>query len=260
MPRLVMRGREAVGRSGKLPLLTARRACQAAGLAAAVLIGPGCTSMCQWVRSGFKVGPNYCPPQAPVADDWVARDQQSVFAAPAEDHAWWTVFRDPTLDGLIDTAYQQNLDLAAATARIMEARARRSIAVGNLFPQSQQAIAAYAHGQVSQNLGIPTPSSVNFWADGFNASWELDFWGRLRRNIEASNANLDAAVEAYGNSLVMLLSEVATNYVQLRTFEQRLAFARENVEIQRKSLELVQLRHDVGTVTALDLHQAKASL
>jgi NodT family efflux transporter outer membrane factor (OMF) lipoprotein len=255
-----MRGREAVRRSGGLALYAARRACQAAALATAVVIGPGCTSMCQWVRSGFKVGPNYCPPTAPVAEDWVARDEQSVSWAPAEDHAWWTVFRDPALNGLIDTAYQQNLDLAAATARIMEARARRSIAIGNLFPQSQQALVAYAHGQVSQNLGIPTPSSVNFWADGFNASWELDFWGRLRRNIEASNANLDAAVEGYGNSLVMLLSEVATNYVQLRTYEQRLAFARQNVEIQAKSLELVRVRREFGTATDLDLHQARASL
>jgi NodT family efflux transporter outer membrane factor (OMF) lipoprotein len=256
-----MRGSEGVDWRGvPAPIAAGRHACGAATLAAALLIAPGCTSFGQWVRNGFKVGPNYCPPAAPVADEWVERDPQSVSPAAPADHAWWTVFNDPALNGLIDSAYQQNLDLSAAAARILEARARRSIAIGNLFPQSQQALVTYAHGQISRNLGIQAPSSVNFWADGFNASWELDFWGRLRRNIEASNANLDASVENYGNALVMLLSEVATNYVQLRTFEQRLAYARENVEIQGKSLELVQIRRDVGTVTDLDLFQARASL
>jgi len=212
------------------------------------------------MHNGFKVGPNYCPPTAPTADQWVDEGHPAVNSA-ATDYAWWTVFKDPTLNTLIDTAYAQNLDLRAATARIIEARARRRIAVGNLFPQSQQAILAYAHGQTpGRTSGLPFGSAINFWADGFNASWELDFWGRLRRNIEAADANIDVALEGYGNSLVMLLSEVATNYVQLRTFEQRLIYARENVEIQAKSLELVQIRYEAGTVTELDLRQARASL
>jgi NodT family efflux transporter outer membrane factor (OMF) lipoprotein len=224
------------------------------------LIAPGCSGLRHWLHNGFKVGPNYCPPQAPLAADWVEQADSIVVAAPPEDYGWWTVFHDPVLDSLIETAYRQNLDLAAAVTRIMEARARRSIAIGNLFPQSQTALATYAHGQISRNLGLPFPGALNVWADGFNATWELDLWGRLRRNIEASNANLDAAVEGYGNSVVMLLSEVATNYVQLRTFEQRLTFAHENAAIQAKSLELVQIRFDLGTASELDVHQAKASL
>ncbi len=229
-------------------------------LASICLIASGCSGLSHWLHNGFKVGPNYCPPQAPIAEAWVEQNGSNVVSAPPEDYAWWTVFNDQVLDSLIETAYRQNLDLAASVTRITEARARRSIAIGNLLPQSQTALATYAHGQISRNLGLPLPGALNVWADGFNATWELDLWGRLRRNIEASNANLDAAVEGYGNALVMLLSEVATNYVQLRTFEQRLAFARENADIQAKSLDLVQIRFDLGTASELDVRQAKASL
>lgn len=118
----------------------------------------------------------------------------------------------------------------------------------------------YAHAQISQNLGLPLPNTLNIWADGFNASWELDFWGRYRRAIESADANLDASTEAYGEALVMVLSEVAANYVQLRTFEQRLKFAQENVELQRKSLEIAESRFKEGTATELDVRQASANL
>ncbi len=247
-------------RIGVICVYPCRSVASAAVLALALMANCGCSGLRHWAHNGFKIGPNHCPPPAPTAEMWVEQDADHVVPAPPEDFAWWTVFNDPVLCGLIDRAYEENLDLAAAVTRIMEARARRGIAVGNLFPQSQTALATYAHGQISRNLGLPVPASFNVWADGFNASWELDLWGRLRRNIEASNANLDAAVEGYGNSLVVLLSEVATNYVQLRTFEQRLIYARENVDIQTKSLELVQVRFDLGTASELDLRQAKASL
>ena len=220
----------------------------------------GCTSLGQWVHNGFKLGPNYERPAGPVAEEWIDRADPRVKSTPAQDCAWWTVFNDPVLNRLIDTAYQQNLDLRTAGARILEARARRNIAAGNLFPQSQTAVAAYAHAQIGQNLGLPLPNTLNIWADGFNASWELDFWGRYRRLIEAADANLEASTESYGETLVMVLSEVATNYVQLRTFEQRLMYARENVEIQRKSLELAEARFAQGTASELDVRQARANL
>lgn len=231
-------------------------------IAAALVVAPiaGCTSVSEWIRNGFKVGPNYVEPCAQVAPAWIDAEDPSVISLPAQDQAWWTVFNDPSLNRLIDTAYRQNLDLQAAAARIEEARARRSIAVGNLFPQSQRALANYAHAQVTRNLGLPLPHTLDVYADGFNASWEIDFWGRYRRTIEAADANREAAIQAYGNAMVMLLSEVATSYVQLRTFEQRLAFAQENVTIQQRSTELAQARFDAGTTTELDLRQAKASL
>ncbi len=201
----------------------------------------GCaTSLRQWARNGFKVGPNYRRPPAPIAPHWIEHDNPQVRNDPPTDCGWWTVFRDPTLNALIDTAYRQNLDMRVAGTRILQARAQRNIAVGNLFPQSQSAMTAYAHGQITENLNVPLPSSINVWATGFNASWEFDFWGRYRRTVEANNADLAASIEQYGDTLVMVLSEVASTYVDLRTFEQRLEYARQNVQIQAGSLGLAQ--------------------
>jgi len=220
----------------------------------------GCTSLGQWWQNGLKVGPNYQEPGVAVASDWIDRDDPALKPGPAEDGNWWTAFNDPILNGLVDSARQQNLDLKTAGARIVEARAQRAISVGNLFPQSQRALSAYAHAQLSKNLNLPFPSSLNLWADGFNASWELDFWGRYRRTIEAADADLEAACESYGETMVMLLSEVATNYVQMRTFELRLQFARENVEIQKRSLGIAEARFAEGTSNELDMRQAKSTL
>ena len=234
----------------------------ATALAAAVLFmaASGCTGLKQWTQNGFKVGPDHTPPAASVATEWIDHSDPRIKSTPAQDCAWWTVFNDPVLNWLIDTAYHQNLDLQTAGARILEARARRNIAAGNLFPQSQTAVAGYAHAQLGKNLGLPLPNTLDIGAVGFNASWELDFWGRYRRSIEAADANLGASNESYGEALVMVLAEVATNYVQLRTFEQRLIYARENAEIQKKTLELAEARFAQGAGTELDVSQARANL
>ncbi len=220
----------------------------------------GCTSLRQWWRNGCKVGPNYARPPAPVAPSWVDSNDPRIIAERAADCSWWTVFNDATLNGFIDQARAQNLDLRAAGTRILEARAQRGIAVGNLFPQQQTALGTYAHGQITKNLGIPLPGTVSLYATGFNASWELDFWGRYRRTIEGATAEVDAAIEGYGETLVMLLSEVASNYVQMRTFEQRLAYARRNVEIQKGSTKLAEERFKNGAATELDTRQARSNL
>ncbi len=232
-------------------------------LTLAALLVAGCSNIDQWWHNGLvsKSWPAYKPlPGAPVAADWTAAAYPRIVTAPADDCAWWTVFHDPALNGLIETAYRQNLDLRIAGTRILEARAERNIAAGNLFPQSQNAVGGYAHGQVSRNLALPLPSTVNAWATGFNASWELDFWGRFRRLVEAGDATLDASVEGYHDALVLLLSEVANNYIELRTFETRLQFARRNVEIQRGSLGLAEERFKKGSATELDVSQARANL
>jgi NodT family efflux transporter outer membrane factor (OMF) lipoprotein len=245
---------------GRLRLLCARHA-----LLSIVLFASGCSTaphsnLIDWVHNGFKVGPNYCPPAAPVADNWIDSSDGRVHVDPAQDCAWWTVFNDTTLNGLVESAYRQNLKLRAAGARILESRAQRNIAVGNIFPQSQTALVDYVHAQISKNLGLPIPSPLNVWADGFNLSWEIDFWGQYRRSVEAAEADLNASTEAYGDTLVMLLSEVATNYVQLRTYDQRLTYARQNVEIQKRTLTLADARWRSGRSTELDVRQARTSL
>src|SRR5262249_34230152 len=157
-------------------------------------------------------GPNYAPAPAPVADDWIEANNPNVLNSQVQ--AWWNVFNDSTLNSLIDTAYNQNLTLRAAGIRILEARAQRGIAVGNLFPQSQQALGQYSRVGLSPTAAnnpsfigdflspqalekIPGPAQptnwYSEWAAGFNLSWELDFWGRFRRAIESANANLDVS-------------------------------------------------------------------
>ncbi len=232
------------------------------GCLLAAMIAGGCTTgPLEWFHNGFKVGPQYAEPPASVASQWIDANDQRVQCTPANDCNWWSVFADPTLDELITLAHRQNLDLQAAGTRILAARAQRGIAVGNLFPQQQSALGAYVHGQIPANSPtIPLPPIFDFWATGLNASWELDFWGRYRRTIEAASAQLDASAAGYNDTLVMLLAEVATSYVQLRTYEQRLQYARRNVEIQTGSMQLAEQRFKSGVASQLDVHQAKSNL
>ncbi|HVX63326.1 MAG TPA: efflux transporter outer membrane subunit [Pirellulales bacterium] len=248
------------------PIARVGRRCAArwrlAGIAlVALLVTGGCDSLRQWRHNGFKVGPNYHRPPAAVAADWIDSDDPRFNKQSSPDPAWWLAFNDPPLNDLIDAAYRQNLDLQTAGMRILEARAQRNIAAGNLLPQSQQALAAYAHAQIPNNLGLPLPNNTfNIWATGFNATWELDFWGRYRRQVASANAELDASVDGYNDAIVLLLAEVADSYVQFRTYQQRLAFARQNVETQRGSLRLAEERFRNGTTTQLDVQQARSNL
>jgi NodT family efflux transporter outer membrane factor (OMF) lipoprotein len=239
---------------------------RATALAMAALLAAGCTPLKGWVHNGFKVGPNFDEPYAAVATDWIDSADPRLVHGPEEDSTWWSVFQDQPLNSLIETAYHQNLDLKTAATRVLQAQAQRNIEAGNLFPQSQTAVADYAHAQISRNLNIfnnrraQLPTNFNIWATGFNASWELDIWGRIRRTIESANADRDAAVEAYHDTLVILTADVATNYIQLRTAQERMTYAERNVAIQRGSLRLAEARLRDGKATALDVMQARSSL
>jgi NodT family efflux transporter outer membrane factor (OMF) lipoprotein len=232
-----------------------------------IILAPsgGCTSFQEWVHNGFKVGPNFQEPMADVASDWIDADPHILRTPSSGQNAagdWWRVFDDPCLSQLIETAYRQNLDLKTAATRVLQAQAQRNIAVGNLFPQSQNLIGDYARAQIGNNIigGLPLPSTLNVWAVGPNASWELDFWGRLRRSIESSDASMYASVDAYRDALVTLIADVATSYVQVRTYQQRLVYARSNLAIQQGTLRLAQARLKDGKATALDVEQALVNL
>ncbi|HEV3387279.1 MAG TPA: efflux transporter outer membrane subunit [Gemmata sp.] len=232
-------------------------------LSAVAVLAAGCTTFSDYVHNGFKVGPNFEEPQAATIAAWIdAGDKRIASESPPGDD-WWNVFSDPSIPILIETAHRENLDLKTAGTRILQAQAQRNIAAGNLFPQSQNAIGDYAHVQIPNGLLGPQgglPSSFNIWAVGLNTSWELDFWGSFRRRIEASNADLGGSVEAYRDALVTLLADVVTNYVQMRTYQQRIVFARRNVEIQKGSLRLAEARLADGKATALDVKQAHSLL
>jgi NodT family efflux transporter outer membrane factor (OMF) lipoprotein len=275
-----------LARRGACRLCEHRKLCwlTVAGCLSTVLLSGGCvtTGPLDYIRNGFKVGPNYCRPPAPVADNWIEANDPQVLNQ-AINHDWWGVFNDPTLNGLIGTAYEQNLTLRVVGTRVLQARAQQAIAVGNIFPQAQQAYGQYSRIGLSRTTAnnpsflndfIP-PSTLatipaeaqptnwySDWSTGFNLSWELDFWGRFRRAIESANASLDASVENYDAALVTLLADVATNYVEFRVAQQRIKIARDNVHIQEGVLALVEQQFKVGInkVTELDVDQAKTVL
>jgi NodT family efflux transporter outer membrane factor (OMF) lipoprotein len=224
-------------------------------LVGAVLGSSGCftSGVRDWVRNGFKVGPNYCKPPAPVAAEWIQARDADVQARHIQD--WWTVFQDETLNSMIRTAYVQNPNLRVMGTRVLQARSQQAIAAGNLFSQTQQLQGMYLNGTVNAH-----PAWINLTT--FNLNWEIDVWGRIRRGIESANANLDASVENYDDALVTLLADVATNYAQYRIAQQRLKIARANVKIQEDILALVEQQEKVGIkkVTKLDVNQARTIL
>ncbi len=208
------------------------------------------------------VGPNYAPPPAPVAPSWLEADQAGIRSEAAAAERWWTVFDDPVLDRLVDLAYRQNLALQAAGLRVLQAQARRAIAIGSLFPQRQALNASYRRLQQSLNteVGSQLPRSFNSWLAGFDTVWELDLWGKFRRAVEASDADLLAAVADYDDVLVSLVAEVAATYVQIRVLDERLAVARDNVRVQQDSLGIARVRFEAGGTSELDVQQATALL
>ncbi len=224
----------------------------------------GCGSLSQWCRNGFKVGPNYCTPAAETADHWLDADNPRLKNLEGDNPRWWSVFNDPTLDYLVSTTADENLTLKTAGCRILEARAERGVATGNLLPQVQKAAGLYSRNSMGNMYPFDQLPGLSHFFDntvvGVGAAWELDFWGRFRRAIEAADANLDMQCASYNNVLVLLQAEVAANYIQMRAFEERLQLARKNVDLQKETLRIINLREKAGLVTELDVQQATYNL
>ena len=242
-------------------------------LVATVICSSGCTSVREYFHNGLKVGPNYKRPSVPVADEWIDSQSSRISTESEDCRAWWEVFNDPVLNRLVQTAYQQNITLREAGFRVAEARAQRGVVAGNLFPQTQEVIADYTRTQRSTETALfPTiPAGSPFanlaapqfsnWRIGGSLAWELDFWGRFRRAVEAADARLDSSVEEYDDALVVLIGEVAATYVDLRTIEQQIEVAQENVKLQRESTRVAQARLNAEAANSeLDTPQAKANL
>lgn len=225
-----------------------------AALAAAALLASGCV----------KVGPDYVPPDVAVAPQWIETADTQVVPREVQQ-AWWTQFNDEQLNRLVAVAYQQNLTTSAAGLRVLQARAQLGIAIGDLYPQTQQAFGALDYNRQSARAPFTQGASatlLTYWQDqiGAQVAWELDLWGRFRRAIEAADANLLASIAAYDDVLVSLVGDVATSYVQIRTLEARLQIARNNVEVQRESLDIAEARFTGGTTSERDVEQARTVL
>jgi NodT family efflux transporter outer membrane factor (OMF) lipoprotein len=230
-----------------------------------LLSSTGCTGVREYFHNGCKVGPDYCRPAAPVAAQWIDANDKRVNTGCDDLCQWWKVFNDPVLDSLICTAYHQNLTLREAGFRILQARAQLGIAKGEMFPQTQNLTGDYQRiarsRQTAGLAGLPVGAQFfNQWDYGFNLDWELDFWGRFRRAVASQEDSLDASVEDYDGVLVTLLGDVATTYTQMRTFEQRIEYAVNNVKIQQDTLDIVEARFKASTISELDVDQARSTL
>jgi multidrug efflux system outer membrane protein len=211
--------------------------------------------------TGCLVGPDYQPPQMQVPAAWTGPTGVQPTPVDVQELVhWWTTFNDPVLISLVDRAVAFNLDLKLAEARIRQARAARGIAVAGIGPTVN------ASGAAVRSLSTITTSNrtqgitSNLYQTGLDSSWELDIFGGTRRNIEAADADLQAAEEDRRDVLVTLTAEVALNYIDLRAFQQRTDIARQNLKAQEHTAELTRKRFEAGFVGRLDVANADAQV
>ncbi|WP_222434940.1 efflux transporter outer membrane subunit [Blastopirellula retiformator] len=216
------------------------------------------------LSTGCLVGPDHCDPGAPFLPHWSRPLPEGVTDEPNDSVAWWTKFNDPVLSEMMVRTAQSNLTLGQAYERIAQARARRAIARGGLFPDYYMD-SSYSRVKSSSNgspigLTFSTPA-FNYWsANLVDASWEIDVFGGVRRNLQAANADIDVSIEDHNAVLVSLQGEVGANYVQARTLQHRILIAQRNVQLQRQSLQIAETKLDAGTVSKLDVYQARSNL
>ncbi|MHB8110947.1 MAG: efflux transporter outer membrane subunit [Syntrophorhabdaceae bacterium] len=225
------------------------------GVGLAILMLAGCAT----------VGPDYVKPdiQAPGAWNSQVSTGNTAKASPAvpdsRDHLamWWTNLNDPVLVNLIDTALQNNKDLKKAQSRIREARAARGVVEAKFFP-SVNGSGSYTLARTENNGEKGTTREL--FAAGLDAGWEIDLFGGIRRENEASQATYEASQEDYHMVHVTLAAEVALNYTDVRTLQDRLAITEENLRLQSETYDLTVYRQRAGLVTQLDVDRAKTNM
>ncbi|MCJ7603129.1 MAG: efflux transporter outer membrane subunit [Desulfobulbaceae bacterium] len=214
--------------------------------------------------SACMVGPDYHPPQMETPYRWSGEARGVVADASNTVSHWWTLFCDPELNSLIDRAVLANKNLQITEARILEARARRGIVAADAWPAVDFS-GAYSRSRRSENNSAASGSSgavgaQDLFQTGFDAGWEIDIFGGVRRAVEAADAGIAVEQENRRDVLVTLLAEVARNYLELRGSQRRIVTALENIESQQQTLELTQGRFAAGLSSKLDVAQAEAQL
>jgi NodT family efflux transporter outer membrane factor (OMF) lipoprotein len=207
--------------------------------------------------AGCPITPKFVKPEVALNSGWFGSGDPRLALRPT-DRAWWKSFNDPTLDHLIEVAYQQNLPLEIAGLRIFEARAQLGLAVAKQYPTNQNPI-----GSASLNgLNSHTVSSGDIdilagnFQVGFDAMWEVDLFGKLRRGVKAAKATWFATVADYDDALVSLSAEVARTYALIRTYQVLLALAQEHVAAEEEQQHIAESRFKNGATSELDLAQA----
>lgn len=206
------------------------------------------------------VGYNYSGPKTSVPDRWTLSLQPHLDSGGACLTEWWKGFNDPVLNELIARTRAENPDFKIAIQRIVEARAQRGVAKSRMLP-ALAADAGYTRNRQSERVGFaPAINPTDIYTTGLNSGWELDVFGGLKRGVEAADANYQAEVENYRDLLVSLFADVALNYVDYTTFDERIHVANQNIKIQQASLKLAQDRLDAGLVSKIDVTQARTNL
>ncbi|MGA2880971.1 MAG: efflux transporter outer membrane subunit [Bryobacteraceae bacterium] len=211
--------------------------------------------------SGCAVGPTYHPPKVSLPSAWLGakeKDQSSIVTGQSADLArWWQQFQDPALTSLVEEALKANLSLALAEASLRQARALRGIASAGLLPS------ATASGTIQRQSGGlygVNGGSRNLFQTGFDAAWELDLFGGVRRNVESANANVQAAIENIRDVQVSIAAEVVIDYVQLRGYQQQIVVARNSLKGQQQTLGITRKLYQVGFDSGLDIATAESTL
>ena len=212
------------------------------------------------------VGPDYSPPIAPVMESFSMEGPMKT-SKGADVTEWWRKLNDPSLDALIEHAAANNNDIRIAYARIMEARANRGVARAERFPvisarSSAKGLRLSETGLETANM--PESSAAGYDPTqgltdaGFDASWEIDLFGRVKREIEAADAVIETSEADLEDAMVTLLSELARNYVTLRKTQSQIAIIKQNLDLQQKSLELTLKRFEQGVDTQLNITRTEA--
>jgi NodT family efflux transporter outer membrane factor (OMF) lipoprotein len=218
----------------------------------------GAAAFALFAAASCTVGPDFEAPKTDSPKDWIGVQESSSPSKLTGDKAelarWWTVLHDPILDSLIERALAGNLSIVQAEALVRQARAQRIIAAAAGIP-TLGATGSAGWAQAAGN------SSVNsLYQVGFDASWEIDVFGGIRRSVEAATANIHSTIENVRDVRVTLLAEVATTYFTLRTAQGQLAIANQNLVTQRKSLDLTRRRQAAGFVSMLDVANAETQV
>ena len=211
-----------------------------------------------------EVGPDFVQPEATVEAGWTEAASDALGpAGTSSDPRWWTSFNDPVLTHLIETAHRNNPTLQAAGVAVLQSRAQLGIAQGQIYPQQQEIGGELKYYRLDKDtfsrFGFP---EQNLFIDkiALQATWEIDFWGKYARGIEADEAALQSSIAAYDDALVSLTADVANNYINIRVLEERLRVAAVNVESQVESLRIAEVRFRFGATSELDVLQAETQL
>lgn len=206
----------------------------------------------------FRVGPDFKPPAAATQESWMEQSSQIAMGQEIEIGPWWNNYQDDTLNALIDYALQENFTLEAAGYRILAARANLGFAIGEYFPQTQQAEGSFIRTHISANA----PNTLGIDRDfgdgilGLRIAWELDFWGRFYRGVQVAYGEYVATQDDYQDVQRILISDIVLAYVQHKTLQNRIAILERNIAVQYRSAEIAKVRWEEGFESELDYAQA----